>query len=279
VVCAVAEARASPPSTPPRRRLWWCRLHDRFAVQRDRGVRRLNSARVRSHPKGLSGKGSNPELRDRGWTFVRALFQQTLGQQLPVGISEWSADANPSGASNLAYTEPNMSNFVTASLNAMVEVKLDFAAEFDAQSVAAYGGARQVRLDQHAASLLQRIRCRDRWLQVKEAAPTRFRAGRLARGVVGASLARGPRIRTDRKICGDSSRCSYAVAPGTNTGTGRQTRNQAEERQRRELCPRALPRCRARHLVAEWERPSSGPLCTSTSGASRQGTPQSPEPL
>ena len=69
---------------------------------------------------------------------VRSYLRQTIGHQLPIGISEWSAD--PSDTNNMAYTEPQMSNFVTATLNAMVQAKLDFAAEFDAQSVAAYGG-------------------------------------------------------------------------------------------------------------------------------------------
>jgi hypothetical protein len=71
---------------------------------------------------------------------VRGYLRQTIGHQLPIGISEWSADPTPSGTKNMAYTEPEMSNFITASLNAMVQAKLDFAAEFDAQSVAAYGG-------------------------------------------------------------------------------------------------------------------------------------------
>jgi hypothetical protein len=71
---------------------------------------------------------------------VRNDLQSTIGHQLPLGISEWSADPNPNGTNNLAYTEPQMSNFITAALNAMVQAKLDFGAEFAAQSVAAYGG-------------------------------------------------------------------------------------------------------------------------------------------
>jgi hypothetical protein len=71
---------------------------------------------------------------------VRNDLQQTIGHQLPIGISEWSADPNPNGTNNQAYTEPQMSNFITAALNSMVQAKLDLAAEFDAQSVAAYGG-------------------------------------------------------------------------------------------------------------------------------------------
>jgi|SRR5579884_758249 len=70
--------------------------------------------------------------------IVRGYLEQTIGRQLPIGVSEWSAD--PSGTNNMALAEPQMSDFVTASLNAMVQAKLDFAAEFDAQSVAAYGG-------------------------------------------------------------------------------------------------------------------------------------------
>jgi hypothetical protein len=69
---------------------------------------------------------------------VRDDLQQTIGHQLPIGISEWSAD--PRDTNNMARTEPQMSNFVTACLDAMVQAKLDFAAEFDAQSDAAHGG-------------------------------------------------------------------------------------------------------------------------------------------
>lgn len=71
---------------------------------------------------------------------VRTDLRETIGHELPIGISEWSADPNPSGTHNQAYDEPQMSEFVTASLDAMVKAKLAFAAEFDAQSVAAYGG-------------------------------------------------------------------------------------------------------------------------------------------
>jgi hypothetical protein len=71
---------------------------------------------------------------------VRKYLRQTVGHQLPIGISEWSADPNPSGTHNMAYSEPQMSSFIRASLQAMVRARLDFAAEYDAQSVAAYGG-------------------------------------------------------------------------------------------------------------------------------------------
>jgi hypothetical protein len=96
---------------------------------------------------------------------VRNYLQQTIGHQLPIGISEWSADPNPSGTNNMAYSEPQMSNFVTAGLNAMVQAKLDFAAEFDAQSVAAYGG-----LDMFAGSNTPRP-----YFNAYAAAITRFR--------------------------------------------------------------------------------------------------------
>jgi hypothetical protein len=68
---------------------------------------------------------------------IRGYMQSILGYQLPLGISEWSAD--PGVANNLSLTEPQMSQFITYSLNAMVAAKLDFANEFDIQSVAAYG--------------------------------------------------------------------------------------------------------------------------------------------
>jgi hypothetical protein len=71
---------------------------------------------------------------------VRNDLQQTLGYQLPIGISEWSADSGCNGSSNLKRQEPGFSNFLTAALDAMVRAKLDFAAEFDAQSGAGCGG-------------------------------------------------------------------------------------------------------------------------------------------
>lgn len=71
---------------------------------------------------------------------VRDDLQSTLGYQIPIGISEWSADPNPSGTGNMAYTEPEMSNFVVAYLNSVMQAKLDFANIFCTQSYAAYGG-------------------------------------------------------------------------------------------------------------------------------------------
>ena len=70
---------------------------------------------------------------------LRNDMKQAFGYQLPIGISEWSADSECS-PNNLARQEPGMSNFITAALHAMVQAKLDFGAEFDAQSGAGCGG-------------------------------------------------------------------------------------------------------------------------------------------
>jgi hypothetical protein len=67
---------------------------------------------------------------------IRAKMQNILGYQLPIGISEWSSDA--SGV--LPTIEPQMSQFITQTLNQMVQAKLDFANHFNMQSFAAYGG-------------------------------------------------------------------------------------------------------------------------------------------
>lgn len=67
---------------------------------------------------------------------VRAQMQHILGYQLPIGISEWSSDT--SGI--LPAREPGMSQFITQTLNQMIQAKLDFANEYNMQSFAAYGG-------------------------------------------------------------------------------------------------------------------------------------------
>jgi hypothetical protein len=71
-------------------------------------------------------------------TEVRGYEQSILGYTVPTGISEWSAD--PSSGGNMALDEPQMSQFITQALNAMMAAKLDFANEFTLQSYAAYGG-------------------------------------------------------------------------------------------------------------------------------------------
>lgn len=70
---------------------------------------------------------------------LRTDMQQAFGYQLPIGISEWSADSACS-ANNLKRQEPGWTNFFTAALDAIVKAKYDFAAEFDAQSGAGCGG-------------------------------------------------------------------------------------------------------------------------------------------
>jgi len=67
---------------------------------------------------------------------IRAKMQSILGYQLPIGISEWSSDAS----AILPTKEPQMSQFITQTLNQMIRAKLDFANEYDMQSFAGYGG-------------------------------------------------------------------------------------------------------------------------------------------
>jgi hypothetical protein len=70
---------------------------------------------------------------------VRAKMQDILGYQLPIGITEWSADSSPSGMDNMAYAEPQMSQYVAQTLQDMIDGEIDFANQFCVQSYAAEG--------------------------------------------------------------------------------------------------------------------------------------------
>lgn len=75
---------------------------------------------------------------------VRAAEQATIGKQLPLGISEWSVDPNDDG---MQLQEPQMSNWTTLILQAMIQNKLDFANEYDMQSYACYGACDMLQED------------------------------------------------------------------------------------------------------------------------------------
>lgn len=70
---------------------------------------------------------------------VRAWVTNTLGVNLPVGISEWNYNAdNPPTAYG---SDPTfMTQFTTSALRAMIQANLDFANQFDVASGAGQGG-------------------------------------------------------------------------------------------------------------------------------------------
>ncbi len=66
---------------------------------------------------------------------VRSMMEHYLGHTLPLGITEWNADP---GSNTFMQNSSFMTKFTQASLQAMIDEKLDFAAEFDAQSYSGY---------------------------------------------------------------------------------------------------------------------------------------------
>lgn len=66
---------------------------------------------------------------------VRAWMQQILGHTLPLGITEWNADPGSNPYMNNASF---MTQYTAAAMQSMVNSKIDFAAEFDAQSGSGY---------------------------------------------------------------------------------------------------------------------------------------------
>jgi hypothetical protein len=66
---------------------------------------------------------------------VRDWMQQILGHTLPLGITEWNADPGSNPYMNNASF---MTQYTTDALQSMISSKLDFAAEFDAQSGSGY---------------------------------------------------------------------------------------------------------------------------------------------
>jgi hypothetical protein len=66
---------------------------------------------------------------------VRDWMQQILGHTIPLGISEWNADP---GSNPYMDNASFMTQFTADSMQSMINAKLDFAAEFDAQSGSGY---------------------------------------------------------------------------------------------------------------------------------------------
>jgi hypothetical protein len=68
---------------------------------------------------------------------VKGWIRSILGKDIPVGITEWNYDpGNPPPD----YGADFMKQFTTIALNSMIQSKLDFANQFDAQSYSGYGG-------------------------------------------------------------------------------------------------------------------------------------------
>ncbi len=69
-------------------------------------------------------------------TQVKDWVQSILGKNLPVGITEWNYDpSNPPPD----YGTDFIRQFTARAMQAMIQAKLDFACQFDAQSYANYG--------------------------------------------------------------------------------------------------------------------------------------------
>ena len=77
---------------------------------------------------------------------VKSWVQSILGKNLPVGISEWNYD---SGDSPTDYGDAFIRQFTSDAFQSMIQAKVDFAAQFDALSYAAYGGLDMFELNQH----------------------------------------------------------------------------------------------------------------------------------
>lgn len=77
---------------------------------------------------------------------VKSWVQSILGKNLPVGISEWNYD---SGNAPSDYGDAFIQRFTSDALHSMIQAKVDFAAQFDALSYAAYGGLDMFELNQH----------------------------------------------------------------------------------------------------------------------------------
>lgn len=67
---------------------------------------------------------------------VKDWVNSILGKNLPVGITEWNYDP---GVPPPSYGDEFMTKFSTDALHAMIQAKLDFAAQFDVLSYAGYG--------------------------------------------------------------------------------------------------------------------------------------------
>ena len=70
-------------------------------------------------------------------TEVKGWVRSILGKDIPVGITEWNYDP---GVPPPDYGEGFMKQFTTMALDSMIQAKLNFANQFDAQSYSGYGG-------------------------------------------------------------------------------------------------------------------------------------------
>ena len=68
---------------------------------------------------------------------VRCLVNNILGKNLPIGITEWNYDPSVPPPD---YGDTFIRQFTTQALASMIQAKLDFANQFDAQSYGGYGG-------------------------------------------------------------------------------------------------------------------------------------------
>lgn len=76
---------------------------------------------------------------------VKGWVNSILGENLPVGITEWNYDP---GVPPPKYSMAFIQQFSSDALHAMIQAKLDFAAQFDALSYAGYGGQDMFDLSQ-----------------------------------------------------------------------------------------------------------------------------------
>ncbi len=77
---------------------------------------------------------------------VKAWVNSILGKNLPVGITEWNYDP---GVPPPSYGDNFMTKFSTDALHAMIQSKLDFAAQFDVLSYSGYGAHDMFDLANH----------------------------------------------------------------------------------------------------------------------------------
>jgi hypothetical protein len=75
---------------------------------------------------------------------VKGWVKSILGEDLPVGITEWNYD---SGVPPPQYSSTFIQQFTTTALRSMIQAKLDFADQFDALSYSGYGGQDMFELD------------------------------------------------------------------------------------------------------------------------------------
>lgn len=88
-----------------------------------------------------AGQCLNPNNENGAYSYsdvisqVRAWMQQILGHTIPLGITEWNADP---GSNTYMDNSSFMTQFTADAMQSMISSKLDFAAEFDAQSSSGY---------------------------------------------------------------------------------------------------------------------------------------------